>query len=91
METRAWWQARQSDAQQSAEKSIAVMADDLRRRFQTLGVVTSAMLGQFGGRLGLTAAQASQAAQRAADRDAQAHAFAAGGGGARAQILHRGK
>ena len=65
METRAWWQARQSDAQQSAEKSIAVMADDLRRRFQTLGVVTSAMLGQFGGRLGLTAAQASQAAQRA--------------------------
>jgi hypothetical protein len=65
METRAWWQARQSDAQQTAEKSIAVMADDLRQRFQTLGVVTSAMLGQFGGRLGLTAAQANQAAQRA--------------------------
>jgi hypothetical protein len=65
METRAWWQARQSDAQQTAEKSISVMADDLRQRFQTLGVVTSAMLGQFGGRLGLTAAQANQAAQRA--------------------------
>ena len=65
METRAWWQARQSDAQQTAEKSIAVMADDLRRRFQTLGVVTSAMLGQFGGKLGLTTAQANQAAQRA--------------------------
>jgi hypothetical protein len=65
METRAWWQARQSDAQQAAEGSIAVMADDLRRRFETLGVVTSAMLGQFAGKLGLTAAQANQAAQRA--------------------------
>jgi len=32
METRAWWQARQSDAQQAAEGSIAGMADDLRRR-----------------------------------------------------------
>lgn len=65
METRAWWQARQSDAQQTAEKSITVMADDLRRRFQALGVVTSAMLGQFGGKLGLTTAQANLAAQRA--------------------------
>jgi hypothetical protein len=65
METRAWWQARQSDAQQAAEGSIAVMADDLRRRFGTLGVVTSAMLGQFAGKLGLTTAQANQAAQRA--------------------------
>jgi hypothetical protein len=65
METRAWWQARQSDAQQAAEGSIAVMADDLRRRFETLGVVTSVMLGQFAGKLGLTAAQANQAAQRA--------------------------
>jgi len=65
METRAWWQARQSDAQQAAERSIAGMADDLRRRFGTLGVVTSAMLGQFAGKLGLTTAQANQAAQRA--------------------------
>lgn len=65
METRAWWQARQSDTQQAAERSIAVMADDLRRRFEALGVVTSAMLGQFAGKLGLTTAQANQAAQRA--------------------------
>ena len=65
METRAWWQARQSDAQQAAEGSIAVMADDLRRRFSSLGVVTSGMLGQFAGKLGLTAAQANQAAARA--------------------------
>ena len=65
METRAWWQARQSDAQQAAEKSIAAMADDLRRRFETLGIVTSAMLSQFAGKLRLTPAQANQAAQRA--------------------------
>jgi hypothetical protein len=65
METRAWWQARQSDAQQAAAGSIAVMADDLRRRFSSLGVVTSGMLGQFAGKLGLTAAQANQAAARA--------------------------
>jgi hypothetical protein len=65
METRGWWQARQSDAQQAAEGSITVMADDLRRRFGTLEVVTAAVLGQFATRLGLTTAQANQAAQRA--------------------------
>lgn len=65
METRAWWQARQSDAQQAAEKAVAIMADDLRQRFGTLGVVTSSMLGQFAGRLGLTTVQGNQAAQRA--------------------------
>lgn len=65
METRAWWQARQSDAQQAAEGSIAAMADDLRRGFEKLGVVTSARLGQFAAKLSLTTAQANQAAQRA--------------------------
>ncbi len=66
MLTRDWWQARQSDAQQAAEGSIAVMSDDLRRRFGTLGVVTSAVLAQFASRLSLTPEQAGQAAQRAA-------------------------
>jgi hypothetical protein len=65
METRAWWQARQSDAEQAAAGATAVMADDLRRRFGTLGVVTSATVSQFGDKLGLTAAQASQAAAQA--------------------------
>lgn len=65
METRGWWQARQSDAEQAAEGSIAIMADDLRRRFGTLGVVSSAMLAQFAGKLSLTTAQANQAARRA--------------------------
>jgi hypothetical protein len=65
METRAWWQARQSDQQKAAEASITVMGDDLRRLYGTLGVVTSGMLDQFATKLGLTAAQASQAAERA--------------------------
>jgi hypothetical protein len=65
MDTRAWWQARQSDAQQAAEGSISVMADDLRRRFEKLGVASSAMLSQFAAKLSLSSAQAHQAAQRA--------------------------
>jgi len=65
METRAWWQAQQSDQHKAAEASITVMADDLRRRYSTLGVVTSALLEQFAAKLGLTVAQASQAAGRA--------------------------
>ncbi|MBV9451907.1 MAG: hypothetical protein JO345_39080 [Streptosporangiaceae bacterium] len=65
METRAWWQARQSDQQKTAQASITVMADDLRRRYGTLGVVTSGLLGQFAAKLGLSAAQANQAAERA--------------------------
>lgn len=65
METRAWWQDRQSDAQQAAEKSIALMADDLQRRFAKLGVVSGEMLAQYAAKLSLSAAQADQAAQRA--------------------------
>lgn len=65
METRAWWQARQSDRQKVAETSIATMADELGRRYGTLGVVTAGMLGQFAAKLGLTEDQAGQAADRA--------------------------
>ncbi len=65
METRAWWQARQSDRQKAAEASITTMADELRRRYGTLGVVTAGMLGQFAAKLGLTEEQAGQAAERA--------------------------
>jgi len=65
METRAWWQARQTDAQRAAKESIAVMTDDLRRRFGTLGVVSPQVLSQFAARLSLSAAQANQAAGQA--------------------------
>jgi hypothetical protein len=65
METSAWWRARQSDTQRAAVGAIAVMGDDLRRRFGTLGVVSAGMLGQFAAKLSLSAAQADQAAERA--------------------------
>lgn len=65
METRVWWQAQQSDQHRADEASITVMAEDLRRRYSTLGVVSSALLEQFAAKLGLTVAQASQAAENA--------------------------
>jgi hypothetical protein len=65
METRAWWLERQSDQQKAAEASITVMVDDLRRHYGTLGVVTPGVLNQFAAKLGLTPAQATQAAERA--------------------------
>src|SRR5438067_899156 len=61
----SWWQDRQSDQQKAAETSITTMADDLRRRYGTLGVVTAGLLGQFAAKLDLTPDQAGQAAQRA--------------------------
>jgi hypothetical protein len=64
METRTWWQARQSDQQKAADASISVMADELQRRYGKLGVVSSGILAQFAGKLGLTPAQATQAAER---------------------------
>jgi hypothetical protein len=65
METRPWWQARQSDQQKAAESSITGLADELRRRFGTLGVVPPVTLGQFAAQLGLSEQQATQAAERA--------------------------
>jgi len=65
MQTLAWWQARQTDAQRAAKDSIAVMTDELRRRFGTLGVVSPQVLGSFADKLSLSVAQANQAANKA--------------------------
>jgi hypothetical protein len=65
METRGWWQQRQSDQQKASDASITSMADELRRRYGTLGVASPGMLGQFAATLGLTAAQGQLAAERA--------------------------
>jgi len=64
METRDWWQRQQSDQQKTADASITVMADELQRRYGKLGVVSSGMLSHFAANLGLTTAQANQAAER---------------------------
>src|ERR1039457_4248828 len=68
MEERAWWREQQSDQQKTADASITVMADELQRRYGQLGVVSSGILGQFAAKLGLTTAQAQQAAERAGPR-----------------------
>jgi hypothetical protein len=60
----SWWQQRQSDQQKTADASITVLAEELQRRYGELGVVPSGMLGHFAENLGLSTAQASQAAQR---------------------------
>lgn len=65
METRAWWQERRGDQQKAAEASVAVMADELRRRYSTLGIVPAGMLGQFAVKLGITPEQANRAAAQA--------------------------
>jgi hypothetical protein len=64
LETRDWWQQQQSDQQKTADASITVMADELQRRYGKLGVVSSGTLSHFAANLGLTTAQANQAAQR---------------------------
>jgi hypothetical protein len=65
METLAWWKARQTDAQRAAKESIVIMTEDLRRRFGSLGVVSSQVISQFAVELSLSAAQADQAAKKA--------------------------
>jgi hypothetical protein len=65
MLTRQWWAQRQSERQAAAEASTTALAEQLRQAYGQLGVVTAGMLGQFAARLGLTEAQAGQAATRA--------------------------
>jgi hypothetical protein len=65
METRLWWQGQQSDQQKAADTSITGLAEELRRRYSELGVVSSGVLNEFAAKLDLTPEQAAQATQRA--------------------------
>ena len=65
MLVRAWWEQRQSERQAAAEASMTALAEQLRQAYGQLGVVTAGILSQFAARLGLTEAQAAQAAGRA--------------------------
>lgn len=65
METRAWWQKRQSERQSAAEESITFLADELRQAYGQLGVVTSSILDRYAAKLGLTGPQAAQSVERA--------------------------
>ena len=65
METRAWWEKQQSERQSAAEKSITILADELRQAYGQFGVVTSGIVDKFAAQLGLTGNEAAQAVQRA--------------------------
>jgi hypothetical protein len=65
METRAWWEQRQSEHQSAARAQITNMAEDLRQRFGQLGVVTHGVAESYAAKLDLTGAESAQAVQQA--------------------------
>ena len=65
MEKRAWWEARQAERRSAAQESVTSLAEELRRTYGDLGVVTASTLHLFAGKLGLTQADALQAVGRA--------------------------
>jgi hypothetical protein len=66
LESAQWWKQAAAAGQQKADLVIQQLADSLRQAYGTLGVVTTAALDKNGALLGLPAAQAAQAAARAA-------------------------
>ena len=65
METRAWWEKRQSESQFAVRTSITDLAEELRQRYGQLGVVTTGIVERFAAKLHLTGAQSVQAVQQA--------------------------
>ena len=65
MDTRAWWEKRQSESRSAAQASISDLADELRRRYGQLGVVTSNTVERFAVTLDLTGVESLQAVQQA--------------------------
>jgi hypothetical protein len=65
METRAWWEARQSERQSRAQADITKMADVLRQQYGSLGVVTGGVVDGFAESLSLPAPDAARAVEQA--------------------------
>jgi hypothetical protein len=65
MEKQAWWQARQAERRSAAQESVTSLAEELRRTYGELGVVTAGAVGALSGKLGLGQADALQAAKQA--------------------------
>src|SRR6266568_7431396 len=65
MERQAWWQARQAERRSAAQESITSLAEELRRTYGELGVVTAGAVGALVGKLGLGQSDALQAAKQA--------------------------
>ena len=47
MEKQPWWQARQAERQSAAQESVTSLAEELRRTYGELGVVTAGAVGLF--------------------------------------------
>ena len=65
MEKRAFWEQQQARSRSAAQAAITSLADELRRRYGQLGVVTAGTVDGFAARLGLTRADALQAVKQA--------------------------
>lgn len=65
MEKQAWWQARQAERRSAAQESVTSLAEELRRTYGELGVVTAGAVGALVGKLGLQQSDALQAAKQA--------------------------
>jgi hypothetical protein len=65
METRNWWEQRQSERQSAAQASIAKMAGQLKNKYGPLGVVTASVVDGFAESLNLTAADSARAVEQA--------------------------
>lgn len=65
MERRAWWEARRADHRSAAQRSMTSLADELRRSYGPLGVVTAGTVNGFAAKLGLSRTDAAQAVEQA--------------------------
>lgn len=65
METRAWWKDRQAERSSAAHASITALADEFRRAYDRLGVVTADRADGLAAKLNLTHADAVNAVKQA--------------------------
>ena len=65
IDRRGWWEARQADRRSAAQASITSLADELRRIYGQLGLVTVGIVDGFAAKLGLTRTDAVQAVEQA--------------------------
>ena len=65
MEKPGWWEARQAERKSAAQESVTSLAEELRRTYGELGVVTAGTLDGFAGKLGLEQSDALRAAGQA--------------------------
>jgi len=65
METRAWWEKRQSELRSAAQEQIKILASLLEQSYRKLGVVTNGIVAPMAAKLDLTVAESVQAVEQA--------------------------